>query len=255
VAILWERSIAGHHYQVRQAGHTRRLYTDNIFHTQYRPDRVLGGGYWDLLSLPALMAPEHSIKRVLLLGVGGGAAIHSVRALVEPELIVGVELNPVHVLIMKKFFGLGKRGQSPLRKTKGSDPFFVIMDARDFIRDYKGEKFDLIIEDLYFERNGGAIRAIVMDAAWMKALRRCLAADGMLVCNFSDQREFRAASKLEFNWQSMFALTLPAYENCIGVFTRRRELMTDIPAALRKCAVMDKRIPKQAPRFRLRQVR
>jgi len=252
VAILWERSIAGHHYQVRQAGRTRRLYTDNIFHTQYRPDRVLGGGYWDLLALPALMAPEGSIKRVLLLGVGGGAAIHSVRALVQPKQMVGVELNTTHVQIMRRWFGLGGK------HSKGLD--LKIMDARDFIRNYSskkksGPKFDLIIEDLYFERNGGAIRAIVMDAAWMKALRRCLAADGLLVCNFSDQREFRAASKLEFNWQSMFALTLPAYENCIGVFTRRRELMTDIPAALRKCAVMDKRIPKQAPQFRLRQVR
>ena len=58
VAILWERHLNGHHYQVRQAGLTRRLYTDNVFHTQYRPDRVLGGGYWDLLTLPALMLPE-----------------------------------------------------------------------------------------------------------------------------------------------------------------------------------------------------
>lgn len=251
MAILWERRIAGHHYQVRQAGQTRRLYTDGIFHTQYRPDRVLGGGYWDLLSLPALMAPEGSVKRVLLLGVGGGAAIHSLQALAKPQHITGVELNPVHVQIMKRFFGLGGKGQ-------GLD--LQIMDARDFIRDFSskkgnGEKFDLIIEDLYFERNGGAVRAVVMDAAWMKALRRCLKPQGMLVCNFADQRQFRDASKLEFKWQSVFALTLPAYENCIGVFTQRRELMTDIPAALRKCAAMDKRIPKQAPRYRLRQVR
>jgi spermidine synthase len=253
VAILWQRHLGGHHYQVRRAGKTRRLYTDNIFHTQYRPDRVLGGGYWDLLSLPALMVPEGKVKRVLLLGVGGGAAIHSLRALVNPEHITGVELNPVHVQIMKRFFGLGKRGQSPLQ-AKGSDPIFLVMDARDFIRSYKGQKFDLIIEDLYFERNGGAVRAVVMDKAWMKALRRCLHPQGMLVCNFADQRQFREASKLEFNWQSVFALTLPAYENCIGVFTQRRELMTDIGAALRKCAAMDKRIPKKVPDFRLRQV-
>jgi predicted membrane-bound spermidine synthase len=255
VAILWQRTIGGHHYQVRQAGRTRRLYTDTIFHTQYRPDRVLGGGYWDLLTLPALMLPAGKVKRVLLLGVGGGAAIHSLRALLQPVSITGVELNPVHVQIMKRWFGLG-RGRTPLF-TKGSDPFFLdlqIMDARDFIRAYKGEKFDLIIEDLYFERNGGAIRAVVMDEAWMKALRKCLQPQGMLVCNFADQRQFREASKLEFKWQNIFALTLPAYENCIGVFTRRRELMTDIPAALRKCAAMDKRIPKQAPAFQIKKV-
>ena len=244
MAILWQRDIAGHQYQVRQAGSTRRLYTDGIFHTQYRSDRVLGGGYWDLLSLPALMMPEGRVRRVLLLGVGGGAAIHGLRALVSPAHITAVELNPVHVKIMKRFFGLGKR-----------DLDLQIMDARDFIRSYRGEKFDLIIEDLYFERNGGAIRAVVMDNAWMKALRKCLHPQGMLVCNFADQRQFREASKLAFNWQNIFAFTLPAYENCIGVFTRRRELMTDIPAALRKCAVMDKRIPKQAPKFRLRQMR
>lgn len=247
MAILWQRHIDGHLYQVRQAGKTRRLYTDNIFHTQYRPDRVLGGGYWDLLALPALMAPENKVKRVLLLGVGGGAAIHSVRALVRPSSIVGVELNPVHVQIMKRFFGLGGKGLV-------SDPLFLVVDARDFIRSYKGPKFDLIIEDLYFERNGGAIRAVEMDKAWMMALRRCLAVDGMLVCNFANQRQFREASKLEFNWQNIFALTLPAYENCIGVFTRRRELMTDIPAALRKCAALDKRIPKKAPPFRMKQI-
>ena len=253
MAILWQRRTGGHHYQVRQAGLTRRLYTDGIFHTQYRPDRVLGGGYWDLLSLPALMAPEGSVQRVLLLGVGGGAVIHSLRALVKPSHITGVELNPVHVQIMKRFFGVGGKGLGG----KGLGLDLQIMDARDFVRNFsskkgKVEKFDLIIEDLYFERNGGAVRAVVMDKAWMKALRRCLQPQGMLVCNFANPRQFRDASKLEFNWQSVFALTLPAYENCIGVFTRRRELMTDIPAALRKCAALDKRIPKKAPPFHLR---
>jgi predicted membrane-bound spermidine synthase len=251
VAILWEKQQSGHRYQVRRAGKSLRLYTDNIFHTQYRPDRALGGGYWDLLSLAALLYPEGSIRRVLVLGVGGGAVIHSLRALVNPSRITGVELDPVHVQIMKKFF---------LFQGKGSDPFvdLKVMDARDFVRQYsKGgtrkPKFDLIIEDLYFERNGGAIRAVVMDKAWMTALRRCLAPDGMLVCNFEDNRQFRKTLPLA-KWQGIYAMTLPAYENCIGVYVRRRELMMDIPAVVNKLAAMDKRISTKSLRFSLKQV-
>ena len=148
---------------------------------------------------------------------------------------------------MKRFFGLGDK------QSKGLD--LQIMDARDFIRNYRGEKFDLIIEDLYFEQNGVAERAVVMDEVWMKALRRHLDPQGMLVCNFPDQHQFRAATHLELPWRSMFAFTLPAYENCIGVFTQRRDLLTDIPAALRKCAARDKRIPAKVPSFRWRRMR
>lgn len=250
MAVIWERRTGGHLYQVRKAGKSLRLYTDGIFHTQYRPDRVLGGGYWDLLSLPGLMVPEGKIRRVLLLGVGGGAAIHSLQALLKPAVMIGVELNPVHVKIMKRFFGLG-RGPGG-RQAKGLR--LEVMDARDFIRHYRGPKFDLIVEDLYIERNEGAVRAVVMDKAWMAALRRCLAADGMLVCNYPDRREFRQSLGLA-KWQGIYAMTLPAYENVVGVYVRRRELMMDIPAALRRCARSDERVPAKAPRFQVAPVR
>lgn len=251
MAILWERRVGGHLYQVRQAGKSLRLYTDDIFHTQYRPDRVLGGGYWDLLTLPALMYPVGHIRRVLVLGVGGGAVIHGLRALVSPRHITAVELDPTHIQITKRFFGLG-RG---LGARQAGAVKWKVMDARDFIRAYRGPAFDLIIEDLYFERNGGAVRAVVMDKAWMKALQGHLTRDGMLVCNFPDRREFRASLNAGCRWESIYSMTLPAYENQIGVFTRSRELMTDIPAVLRRKSVVDKRIPSRTPRFQIKQER
>lgn len=260
MAILWQQVRSGRRYEVRQAGKSLRLYTDGVFHTQYRPDRVLGGGYWDLLALAALLYPAGSIRRVLVLGVGGGAVIHSLRALVQPRQITGVELDSVHVQVARQWFGLAQRGRTPLlaKQAKGSDPFVCkvdlrISDARTFVKNYRGPRFDLIVEDLYIKRDGEANRAIAMDKSWMTALRRHLARDGMLVSNFSDRREFRQSLPLA-TWQGIYAMTLPAYENVIGIYVQRRELMMDIPAVLNQLAARDKWTPKQMPRFRLQKV-
>jgi len=60
---------------VRSAGYSLRLYTDGVFHTQYNPGNPLTGHIWDLLMLPAFFYEPDTIKRVLVLGVGGVASI------------------------------------------------------------------------------------------------------------------------------------------------------------------------------------
>jgi spermidine synthase len=245
MAILWQKRQGGHLYQVRQAGKSLRLYTDGVFHTQYRPDRVSGGGYWDLLAFAPLLYPPGTIRRVLVLGVGGGAVIHSLRALVQPAHIDAVELNPVHIAIAKRWFGLGGR-QHGLS--------FHVMDAREFVASYRGPKFDLIVEDVFGQHDGEPCRAIAMDKKWMRALRRCLALDGMLVSDYTDRREFRASLPLA-SWQGIYTMTLPTYENIVGIYVRRKELVMDIEAVLRKLAATDKRVSAKGLRFLLRKVK
>jgi spermidine synthase len=75
VSLLWERRIGGTLYQVRNAGRTRRLYTNGVFHSQYNPARPVTGSVWDLLLLPAFFYAPGELRRVLVLGVGGGAVI------------------------------------------------------------------------------------------------------------------------------------------------------------------------------------
>jgi spermidine synthase len=248
MAVLWHQVIGGRDYQVRKAGNSLRLYTEGVFHTQYNPQQMLSGGVWDLLSLPALLHPEGSIRRVLVLGVGGGAVIHLLRALVQPEQVVGVEIDPVHVRLMKKFFGL-----------RGADIELRVADGVEFVRHYRGPKFDLIVDDLFYEQDGEPQRVIDMDYRWMKALGNCLKRKGMLVSNFVDRPQFRralrSAEEKQIHWNHVLTMTLPTYENCVGIFSRQDHLMTDIHASLRKLAAINKNISLRRVRFNLKQIR
>ena len=107
MAILWQKQQAGVLYEVRIAGNSRRLYTDGVFHSQYNPNTPVTGSVWDLLMLPAFFYPPNTIKRILVLGVGGGTIIQLLKRFVNPETITGVELNPVHLYVAKRFFKLG----------------------------------------------------------------------------------------------------------------------------------------------------
>lgn len=242
MAVIWQRSIQGRAYEVRSAGKSVRLYTDGVFHTQFKPERLLSGGVWDLLALPALLHPEQSIRRVLVLGVGGGAALHLIKALVRPESLTGVELNPVHVRIMNRFFAI---------KRLGSGVEIVVADAIAFTKSYRGEKFDLIVDDLFFEADGEPQRAIEADGAWLKVLRACLQPRGLLVMNFVDKKDFNRTASLKAPWRSVFALTLPAYENCVGVFSKRLCDGGEIRRRLESLSKTDKRLIRQRLRFRI----
>ena len=241
---LWQRNVKGQNYEVRSAGQSLRLYTNGVFHTQFNRKRLLSGGVWDLLAVPALLHPERSIRRVLVLGLGGGAAIHLIKALVNPEALVGVELNPVHVQIMNRIFGMKGVGGVEI----------VVADAIRFVKAYEGEKFDLIVDDLFFEANGEPQRAIEADAAWLKALLACLQPRGLLVMNFVDKKDFKRAAHLKAPWRSVFALTLPAYENCVGVFSRRHCDGGEIRRSLQRLSKTDKRLSHHGLRFRLQKV-
>lgn len=105
MAILWQKTIKDTRYEVRTAGQTRRLYTDGVFHSQFNPEHEVTGGVWDVLMLPAFFYPPETIKRVLVLGVGGGAVIHQLQRYIKPEEIIGVELNPVHIMLAKNILG------------------------------------------------------------------------------------------------------------------------------------------------------
>ena len=101
MALLWHKQDGNTRYEVRSAGNTRRLYTNGVFHSQYNSTQPVTGSVWDLLLLPAFFLPASSLKRVLVLGVGGGAVIRQLNHFLQPEQIVGVELNPVHLEVAR----------------------------------------------------------------------------------------------------------------------------------------------------------
>ena len=215
MALIWQKKTRDTLYEVRSAGRTLRLYTNGVFHTQYNQARPLTGHIWDLLMLPAFFYPPGEIKRVLVLGVGGGAVIQLLNRFVHPQKIVGIELNPVHIYVAKKFFGLSDR-QVQLVKA----------DAVDWLRQYRGEKFDLIIDDLFAGTDGEPVPVMPANTGWFKLMLKHLSAEGAIVRNFIDREELKncaalTTSGINSKFASVFQLTTTFNENFAGVFLRK----------------------------------
>lgn len=213
MAVIWQKVEGDTRYEVRQAGNSLRLYTNGVFHSQYNPKQPVTGNVWDLLMLPAFFHPQR-IRRVLVLGVGGGAVIRQLNHFLKPELIVGVELNPVHLEVAREHFGV-----------EADNVELHQADAIWWLRQYRGERFDLIIEDLFADSDGDPQRVIAADAPWMRRLLKQLTPKGTLVINFGSAKELKQSAwfsepGLSQKFPAAFKLTTPLYENAIGTFLR-----------------------------------
>ncbi|WP_347329535.1 spermidine synthase [Marinimicrobium locisalis] len=235
MALRWLRHEAGVRYEVRSAGGTLRLYSNGVFHSQYNPAQPVTGSVWDLLLLPAFALPAGRPARVLLLGVGGGAVIRQLNTFLSPDLIVGVELNPVHLEVAHGHFGAAANNVCLLEA-----------DARQWLAAYRGPSFDLVIDDLFGHVEGEAVRAIAVDTGWCRELMRVLSPEGALVMNFESERQLRRAAlwrepPLRRHWADGQVLTTPHYENAIGAFFRQMPDWGDFERRLKAHPELDAR--------------
>lgn len=215
MAILWQKEIKNTQYEVRSAGQTRRLYTDGVFHSQYNSEHEVTGGVWDVLMLPAFFYEAGSIKRVLVLGVGGGAVIHMLQRYIKPDEITGIELNPVHIMLAKRYFGVTPK----LSK-------LVQADAIKWINDYSGPPFDLIIDDLFAEQDGEPVRVAKANKDWLEKLHSHLSPEGVLVMNFISPKDLKNSAAVAYKktsalFKSSFQFTLTHYINAVGAFLKK----------------------------------
>ena len=232
MAIAWSKVIDNVHYEVRTAGSTVRLYTDGVFHSQYNSRLKISNGIWDLLMLPAFFSGQ-SIKNILVLGVGGGAVIRQLLEHINAVVITGVELNPVHLRIAKQYFGLAKGIKNKRIKLYHAD-------AVKWLKDYKGKPFDMIIDDLFGEKNNEPYRAVNIDANWARLLLKNTAAHGLIVVNFLSRRSLINSALINGNTVAKticngYVLSRNNYENKIGVFLKfelsKNELQENIKIA------------------------
>lgn len=212
MAILWRKALDGVRYEVRSAGRTVRLYTNGVLHTQYNPARLLTGSVWDLLLLGALTQPRARIRRVLVLGVGGGAVIRQLLHLLPDAHVTGVELNPVHIDLARRFFGL-----------RDARVELHCENAITWLALYDGEPFDLVIDDLFGERDGEPCRAVNADADWFDLLVTHLRPHGTLVMNFAGPEEVRRCAwrgdrALRRRFPAALSLSTPTCENRVVAF-------------------------------------
>ena len=235
MAVLFHKQHNGHTYEVRGAGQTRRLYTDGVFHSQYNPRHGVTGSVWDLLFLPSQFYDPAELKRVLVLGVGGGAAIHMLNRFAAPEIIVGVELSRIHLQVARQHFDLRYRNLQ-----------LVHANAIDWLIGYDGEPFDLIIDDLYFEDQGLPTRAIAADASWFDVLLDHLTDRGMLVLNFVGQKEWKQSAYFQEafvrdEFPSVYRFTTPTCHSAVVALLRQQKTLREFRSRLRTQPVLDER--------------
>ena len=233
LAVIWSKKIENRLYEVRTAGKTLRLYTNGILHSQYHPDHLMTGSVWDFLALGGFWVPEGQLKRVLVLGVGGGVILHQIRKLFSPDTIVGIELSDTHVQLGRKFFGLNR------------EPYELITeDAIAWLKAYKGQPFDLIIDDMFDDRDGEPYRVAQPDQKWLKTLFSHLSKHGTLVMNFADKKVFdqlKAHNLGVFGVQSAYRLTTDNCENIVGVLGRKPLSPGELRGKLRQRSELDTR--------------
>ncbi len=232
MAIIWQKKQNGKKYEVRSAGASRRLYTNNVCHSEFNPGSLLSGSIWDLLIIPAFFYPAASTRRVLVLGVGGGAAIMQIHELLQPDTIVGVELDSLHLEIARRFFRV-------------SDDIAELnhAEAKQWLNDYNGPAFDLIIDDLFTDIDRQPERALEANSQWFTLLLRHLSPGGQLVVNFGSFEELRSCGcftrqSIRKKFPVVFSISGPLLENKVGVFLRK----ASSAAELRKNLVAHSRL-------------
>jgi spermidine synthase len=248
MAILWKKKVDGTTYEVRSAGRSLRLYENGVLHSQYNSANPLTGSVWDLLWLPALFYPHGTVGRVLVLGVGGGAAIAQLRRYVGPELIIGVDLNRVHLRLARQFFALNKPGVKLCHE-----------DAVRWLKQYAGPKFDLIIDDLFGEQDRQPQRAVTADSRWLGAQLKHLNPGGMLIANFESDKAFRqcgyfARASVARRFKAVYRLTSPRCENVVGVFSRDEVIGRDLYQRIDGWDELRRAMRSKKRRLRMRRV-
>ena len=185
--------------------------------------------------LPAFFYEENKIKRVLVLGVGGGSVIQLLHKHVQPDEIVGIELNPVHLTVAKRFFGINKK----IAKLYAAD-------AISWMEKYQGPPFDMIIDDLFGEIEGEGVRPIPLNAKWLGLLNKHTTKKGLIVANTVDSKMLRESAyfnskQVTKKFKSAYKLTIPQLENIVAVFLKQHSTSNQLRKNLKQAPGLNHR--------------
>lgn len=204
MATIWQLQDGDTLYEVRSAGTSLRLYTNGAFHSQHSEKHLFTGAIWDLLSIPACFVQSSTPRSVLMLGVGGGAAIHQLDRLIDTAQIIGVEFNTIHIDIARDIF-----------KVAGDHIRLEHADARQWVRQHHSQ-FDVVVDDLFIHAPDDPERSFAVDQQWLNDLDRTVGRKGVLIQNhLSLAAAEQAADQLKGKFASTLMFTVPQYENVV----------------------------------------
>ena len=117
-------------------------------------------------------------------------------------------------MLAKKFFGVSTKMAK-----------LVQADAINWLENYNGPAFDMIIDDLFGEKDGEPVRAVKANPAWLQTLTRHLGEEGVLVMNFISEKDLANSAAISYKktaaqFKSAFQFTLTHYVNAVGAFLK-----------------------------------
>lgn len=178
------------------------------------------GGYPQSVSLDTPSLPERywfkaadevvkrlgDPKRALVVGVGGATILHLLGREFPGLKFVGVELDPEIIRVAKKFFGLDEIKNLSL----------VVGDGKEYVLEYKGDKFDLTFIDAYL---GGNFPLQFEEKRFLRRLRKITDPEGLIVINRAsgfNRPPFEKLLSDVFDKVEMIEIPLPGFLGGLG---------------------------------------
>ena len=183
MAVLWEKSCNDSTYKVTQAGNAIRLYRNQVLHSQWNPKAPISGKIWDIFLLSSI-GQQLQIQNALVLGAGGGSVINLIHYFYPEAIVDAVDLDKNQLYAAKKFF-----------KVSDSNTHLINQNVIDWAKKKNKKKYDLIVDDVFFETNNSPFRSVDVKKQWASELLKRLTTHGNLVINFADLSEWKRDRK------------------------------------------------------------
>jgi spermidine synthase len=159
---------------VRRGREVRLKAPEGTF-SYYHPAHLFTGFGWDTQSASVFLVKQ-PIRRILILGLGGGTAARQCRALFPEAQIVGVEINSQVLEMAHDYFGLASLSIIPVNAPGET----YLKKARS--------KFDAIIDDMWPPQPGSP-RAWHTQPSWIDLIKSRLNRGGVYALNLFSRRE------------------------------------------------------------------
>lgn len=172
-AVIFEKDSAYHSIQVKDEWGVRTLSFNGSYETQMSLSNPLEGHfeYIDYFHMPWVLNP--GIRRVLMLGLGGGSIQRACQHYHTNAMIDTVELDPVVVEVAGKYFGVKETARHRVH----------VQDGRVFLV-RTTNVYDAIIIDAYkTARYGSSVPSHLATDEFFKLVKTRLSTNGVLAYN------------------------------------------------------------------------
>lgn len=140
-------------------------------HAWWGRDRFLTGLAWDSIAAGILSHPSGAPDSLLMLGLGGGTSLRTLRHLHPTLKITAIEIDPGMIRLARDFMELDRIGIEVIE----ADAYAWLHANR--------RKFDVIFDDVYGVTSTDVERPLPTPDSLLPDLCRCLTKDGIFAAN------------------------------------------------------------------------